>query len=46
LKRSVTYRGTFFYGAPGRAQILEGVSPLQARQWELLAERQGLNREV
>jgi hypothetical protein len=37
---------SLFCCAPGRAQILEGVNPLQARQWELLAERQGLNREV
>jgi len=30
-----------FYGAPGRAHILGGGSPLHARQGEVLAERQG-----
>lgn len=33
--------GLDFYGAPGRAHILGGASPLLARQGEELAERQG-----
>jgi hypothetical protein len=32
---------SFFIYAPGRAHSLGGASPLQARQGELLAERQG-----
>ena len=31
----------FFYGAPGRAHLLGGASPLLTRQGEDLAERQG-----
>jgi len=33
--------GVLFFGAPGRAHPLGGESPLQARQGELLAGRQG-----
>jgi len=32
--------GPVFYGAPGRAHSLGGVSPLHTRQGEVLAERQ------
>ena len=32
--------------APGRAHLLEGESPLQARQGELLADGKGVRREV
>ena len=31
----------FFLGAPGRAHLLGGASPLHTRQGEVLAERQG-----
>lgn len=31
---------------PGRAHLLEGASPLQARQGELLADGKGAHREV
>jgi hypothetical protein len=34
-------RGGSFFGAPGRAHLLGGESPLLARQGEALAERQG-----
>ena len=47
----VTRRGTHFRvsllrGAPGRAHLLEGESPLHPRQGEVLAERQLHHREV
>jgi hypothetical protein len=35
-----------FSSAPGRAHSLEGVSPLQARQGELLADGKGVCREA
>ena len=35
----------FFYGAPGRAHLLGGGSPLLARQGEELAERQGCREQ-
>jgi hypothetical protein len=35
-----------FFGAPGRAHLLGGSSPLHARQGEVLAERQLRHREV
>ena len=34
------------FRAPGRVHLLGGASPLQARQWELLAEGKGVHREV
>lgn len=36
----------FLVGAPGRAHLLEGESPLHPRQGEVLAERQLHHREV
>ena len=36
----------FSFGAPGRAHLLEGESPLHPRQGEVLAERQLHHREV
>jgi len=41
LNKKLPLEGAFFMCAPGRAHLLGGESPIQARQGELLSGRQG-----
>ena len=46
LEKPVPFRSRLSLCVPGRAHSLGGESPLYARQGEVLAERQGVHREV